>query len=87
MVKSSAVTVTATTHTIYPTKVFCSTRHSQNKNPIVDTLWHCEDYNKVSQECYCVTRSVEEEKRRRIKRKVKVNNWNDVLFETCSPVV
>ncbi len=37
----------------YPTKVFCSTRYGKNKNPIVDTLWHCEDYNKVSQECYC----------------------------------
>ena len=38
----------------YPTKIFCSTRHAQNKNPIVDTLWHCGDWNKVSQECYCV---------------------------------
>ena len=38
----------------YPTKVFCSTRHGQNLNPIVDTLWHCPSYNQVSQECYCV---------------------------------
>ncbi|MGA3111355.1 MAG: hypothetical protein ABSE15_04895 [Candidatus Bathyarchaeia archaeon] len=38
----------------YPTKVFCSTRYAQNKNAIVDTLWHCESYNRVSQECYCV---------------------------------
>ena len=38
----------------YPAKVFCSTRYAQNKDPIVDTLWHCESYNRVSQECYCV---------------------------------
>ncbi len=38
----------------YPTKVFCSTRYAQNKNPIVDTLWCCSEYNQVSQECYCV---------------------------------
>jgi len=38
----------------YPTKVFCSTRHSKSLDPIVDTLWYCESYNRVSQECYCV---------------------------------
>jgi len=38
----------------YPTKVFCSTRYWQHKDPIVDTLWRCSDYNRVSQECYCV---------------------------------
>ena len=38
----------------YPAKVFCSTRYAQSKNPIVDTLWHCSDWNKVSQECYCI---------------------------------
>ncbi|MGA2682365.1 MAG: hypothetical protein ABSF44_11280 [Candidatus Bathyarchaeia archaeon] len=38
----------------YPTKVFCSTRYGQNKSFIVDTLWLCESYNRVSQECYCV---------------------------------
>ena len=37
----------------YPTQVFCSTRYAQSKNPIVDTLWCCGFYNKVSQECYC----------------------------------
>jgi hypothetical protein len=39
---------------IYPVKVFCSTRHAQSLDPIVDTLWCCSSYNKVSQECYCV---------------------------------
>lgn len=38
----------------YPSKVFCSTRHAKNLDPIVDTLWRCESYNPVSQECYCV---------------------------------
>ncbi len=38
----------------YPTKVFCSTRYDKDQDPIVDTLWRCDDYNKVSQPCYCV---------------------------------
>ncbi|MCW4010466.1 MAG: hypothetical protein NWF05_07585 [Candidatus Bathyarchaeota archaeon] len=38
----------------YPTKIFCSTRYAQNKNPIVDTLWCCSDWSQVSQDCYCV---------------------------------
>ena len=38
----------------YPSKIFCSTRYAQSKNPIVDTLWHCDNWNKVSQQCYCI---------------------------------
>jgi hypothetical protein len=38
----------------YPTKVYCSTRYWHALDPIVDTLWHCSDYNRVGQECYCV---------------------------------
>jgi hypothetical protein len=38
----------------YPTKIFCSTRYGKSLSPIVDTLWRCNDYNRVSQECYCV---------------------------------
>ncbi len=38
----------------YPTKVFCSTRYAQNKDPIVETLWCCGNWNRVSQDCYCV---------------------------------
>jgi hypothetical protein len=45
----------------YPSKIFCSTRHAQNKNPIVDTLWHCCDWNKVSQDCYCVREALKKE--------------------------
>ena len=51
----------------YPTKIFCSTRHAQNKNPIVDTLWHCSDWNKISQECYC------------IREALKKKNGNDTM--------
>jgi len=38
----------------YPSRIFCSTRHAQNKDPLVDTLWCCSSWNRVSQECYCV---------------------------------
>jgi hypothetical protein len=38
----------------YPTKMFCSTRYAQNKNPIVDTLGCCSDWNPVNQDCHCV---------------------------------
>ena len=38
----------------YPDRVFCSTRYGQHKDPIVDTLWCCDEWNSVSQECYCV---------------------------------
>ena len=38
----------------YPTRMFCSTRYAQNKDPIVDTLWCCDDWNPVVQECHCV---------------------------------
>jgi hypothetical protein len=37
----------------YPTRIFCSTRYDKNQDPIVDTLWRCDHYNKVSQQCYC----------------------------------
>ena len=47
---------------IYPIRVFCSTRHWQNLDPIVDTLWHCESWNKVSQECYCVREALKKKK-------------------------
>ena len=44
----------------YPVKVFCSTRHAKNLGPIVDTLWHCDDYNKVKQNCYCVREALKQ---------------------------
>ncbi len=38
----------------YPNRVFCSTRHAQSLDPIVDTLWYCSQWNPVTQDCYCV---------------------------------
>jgi hypothetical protein len=38
----------------YPTRLFCSTRFAQNKDPIVDTLWCCGDWSPVVQACHCV---------------------------------
>jgi hypothetical protein len=38
----------------YPARMFCSRRYAQNKDPIVDTLWCCDEWRMVSQECYCV---------------------------------
>jgi hypothetical protein len=38
----------------YPSQVFCGRRFSEDKDPIVDTLWCCEEWNPSSQECYCV---------------------------------
>ena len=52
--ENTAATATATTATITPQKFSAPPATGQNLNPIVDTFWHCEDYNKVSQECYCV---------------------------------
>ena len=38
----------------YPRQVFCTRRFSESKDPVVDTLWSCEDWNPSSQECHCV---------------------------------
>jgi hypothetical protein len=46
----------------YPRKVFCSTRYWHSLDPIVDTLWRCENYNKVSQECFCVREALKAKK-------------------------
>jgi len=46
----------------YPTRVFCTRRFLKNKNPIVQTLWHCEDWIKNAQECYCVRDAKEKQK-------------------------
>ena len=44
----------------YPKIVFCSTRYWHNLDPIVDTLWCCDSYNRVSQECYCVQEALKQ---------------------------
>jgi hypothetical protein len=38
----------------FPNLVLCWMRFSENKNPIVETLYCCEHWNPNTQECYCV---------------------------------
>jgi hypothetical protein len=38
----------------YPEQVFCTMRFLKNKEPIVETLWHCEDWHLNSQGCRCI---------------------------------
>jgi hypothetical protein len=38
----------------YPDLVFCTGRFRQNKNPIVKTLWRCDDWNENAQKCHCI---------------------------------
>lgn len=38
----------------YPIRMFCLKRYAQNKDPIVDTLWCCYDWNPDNQDCHCV---------------------------------
>lgn len=45
----------------YPGQLFCSKRFSEDKNPIVDTLWCCEEWNSTSQECYCVREAMKKQ--------------------------
>jgi hypothetical protein len=51
------------THTVYnyPNQLFCSKRFSEDKNPLVDTLWCCENWNPSSQECYCVKEAMKKQ--------------------------
>ena len=44
----------------YPSKIFCYTRYELRLDPIVDTLWCCEHWSEVSQECYCVREALKE---------------------------
>jgi hypothetical protein len=46
----------------YPMRMFCSIRYAQNKDPIVDTLGCCEDWEPVTQECYCVREALKQSK-------------------------
>jgi len=38
----------------YPDQVFCGKRLSDSQDPVVQTLWHCENWSPDSQECNCV---------------------------------
>ncbi|RJS77817.1 hypothetical protein CW667_02425 [Candidatus Bathyarchaeota archaeon] len=46
----------------YPNQVFCTKRLLQNKNPIVETLWCCEEWTPSTQECYCVQEAKKNQK-------------------------
>ena len=46
----------------YPDKVFCGKRFGEDKNPIVETLWRCEDWNPASQECHCIREATKKQK-------------------------
>jgi hypothetical protein len=46
----------------YPDEVFCGKRLADAKDPVVETLWCCEDWNPSSQECYCVREAMAKRK-------------------------
>jgi len=46
----------------YPDKIFCFLRFCENKNPIVETLWCCGEWNPSSQECYCIEETLKKQK-------------------------
>jgi hypothetical protein len=46
----------------YPDEIFCGKRLSEDKNPIVKTLWCCENWNPASQECYCISEATKKQK-------------------------
>jgi len=47
----------------YPEQVFCTMRFLKNKEPIVKTLWHCEDWHLNSQECQCIKDATRKEEK------------------------
>jgi hypothetical protein len=46
----------------YPVHVFCTRRFLKNKNPIMQTLSHCEDWVQNAQECHCIKDAKEKQK-------------------------
>ncbi len=52
----------------YPLKVFCSMRYEHGLDPVVDTLWHCEEWNLADQNCYCVEEALKAREGLRTKR-------------------
>jgi hypothetical protein len=48
----------------YPDQVFCTRRFLQDKNPVVRTLWHCEEWNANAQECHCIEDASKKEKQK-----------------------
>jgi len=46
----------------YPAQVFCTRRFLKNKNPIVETMWCCEEWYPAAQECNCVDEATQKRK-------------------------
>jgi hypothetical protein len=46
----------------FPDQIFCMKRFSDNKDPVVQTLWCCGDWNPSSQECYCIEEAIKNQK-------------------------
>lgn len=46
----------------YPDKIFCLMRFFNNKNPIVETLWRCDEWrSRCQEECYCIEKAIEKQ--------------------------
>jgi hypothetical protein len=45
----------------YPDQVLCTKRLFENKNPVVQTLWCCEEWNPISEECRCVEEAMKKD--------------------------
>ncbi|MCJ7423512.1 hypothetical protein MUP01_04495 [Candidatus Bathyarchaeota archaeon] len=46
----------------YPHRVFCGKRLSEDKDPVVSTLWCCDEWNPASQECFCIKEAMKKQK-------------------------
>jgi hypothetical protein len=38
----------------YPDRILCTILLLENRNPVVQTLWCCEKWNPIDEECCCV---------------------------------
>ena len=46
----------------FPDQIFCTRRFSDNKDPVVQTLWCCQDWNPSSQDCYCIEEAIKKQR-------------------------
>lgn len=46
----------------YPEQIFCGKRFTENKDPIVQTLWCCEEWSPNPQECFCTKEAMKNRK-------------------------
>jgi hypothetical protein len=45
----------------YPDQILCTKLLLENKNPVVQTLWCCEEWNATGEECYCVEEAMKKD--------------------------